>query len=65
MSKSNRRRELERTIAGWLNDSYGDEGDEDVKFSWAARDLLRYMRANGWALQYRVKLARQYGKPGE
>jgi len=59
MSKSNRRRDQENKVAQWLSDAYGEDGETEVDFRRDARDFIKFMEANGWALRPTAVAARK------
>jgi hypothetical protein len=59
MSKTRRRMVKEDTVAAWLCDAFGADGETMQNFRPDARDLLRFMRANGWEFKYDQKLLQE------
>lgn len=51
MTKSKITRDKEAKIASWLFDSYSNDNEVESDFRPDARDLINYLKANGWELR--------------
>jgi hypothetical protein len=59
MSKTRRRMIKEDTVAAWLCDAFGEKGETMQNFRPDARDMLRFMRANGWEVKFNKALLQE------
>lgn len=48
MTTSKIQQDIQGKVAGWLCDEFGSEGETDQMYKADARDLLAFMKSNGY-----------------